>query len=43
LAADFGLEGLGLIFVPYVTATRPNPSVIRNPKSVPKALTPNSV
>jgi len=41
LAADFGLEGLGLIFVPYVTATRPNPSIIRNPKSVPKALTPN--
>uniref|UniRef100_UPI002633AF15 TonB-dependent receptor n=1 Tax=uncultured Brevundimonas sp. TaxID=213418 RepID=UPI002633AF15 len=25
----------------YVTATRPNPSIIRNPRSVPKALTPN--
>jgi hypothetical protein len=42
LAADFGLEGLGLICVPYVTSTRPNPSIIRNPKSVPKALTPNN-
>ena len=42
LVADFGLEGLGLIFVPYVTATRPNPSIIRNPKSVPKALMPNN-
>ncbi|QAT16153.1 DUF2200 family protein [Brevundimonas diminuta] len=35
------MEGLGLICVPYVTATRPNPSIIRNPRSVPKALTPN--
>ncbi|MGX5634744.1 hypothetical protein ACWKV8_00005, partial [Brevundimonas diminuta ATCC 11568] len=26
----------------YVTATRPNPSIIRNPRSVPKALTPNT-
>jgi len=42
LGADFGLEGLGLIFVPYVTTTRPNPSVIRNPIFWPKALTPNN-
>jgi len=33
---------LGLIFVPYVTTTRPNPSVIRNPIFWPKALTPNN-
>ena len=41
-AGCLAFEDLGLIFVSYVTATRPRSSLILNPKSVPQALTGDS-